>query len=54
LEEIQVNITSIKEKQVKLKGIADKTTTLFNDLNYLLKNYKSQIDKLNLKKSLNQ
>lgn len=51
LETIQDNINSIKEKQIKLKGIGDKTTTLFNDLNYLLKNYKSQIDKLNIKKS---
>jgi DNA repair exonuclease SbcCD ATPase subunit len=49
--EINSNITSIKEKQIKLKGIAEKTTTAFNDLNYLLRNYKTQIENLNNKKS---
>ncbi len=49
--EIEANVTSIKEKQSKLKTLAEKTTTSFNDLSYLLKNYKTQIDKLNLKKS---
>lgn len=48
--EIESNIKSIKEKQLKLKEISDKTTTAFNDLNYLLRNYKAQIDKLGLKK----
>jgi DNA repair exonuclease SbcCD ATPase subunit len=48
--EIESNIKSIKEKQLKLKEISDKTTTAFNDLNYLLRNYKAQIDKLSLKK----
>lgn len=48
--EIESNIKLIKEKQLKLKDISDKTTQSFNDLNYLLRNYKSQIDKLNLKK----
>jgi DNA repair exonuclease SbcCD ATPase subunit len=48
--EIESNIKSIKEKQLKLKDISEKTTQSFNDLNYLLRNYKSQIDKLNLKK----
>ena len=51
LSEINDNIISIKSKQTKLKTIADSTTTSFNDLNYLLRNYKSQIDSLNLKKS---
>ena len=51
LSEINDNITSIKSKQTKLKTIADSTTTSFNDLNYLLRNYKSQIDALNTKKS---
>ena len=51
LSEINDNITSIKLKQTKLKTIADSTTTSFNDLNYLLRNYKSQIDALNTKKS---
>jgi len=51
LSEINDNITSIKLKQTKLKTIADSTTTLFNDLSYLLRNYKTQIDNLNTKKS---
>jgi len=50
LKEIEENIKSIKEKQIKLKTLSEKTTTTFNDLNYLLKNYKSQIDKLQIKK----
>lgn len=49
--EIESNITLVKEKQLKLKSISEKTTKSFNDLNYLLKNYKTQIDKLNLKKT---
>jgi DNA repair exonuclease SbcCD ATPase subunit len=51
LSEINDNITSIKLKQTKLKTIADSTTTSFNDLSYLLRNYKLQIDNLNSKKS---
>jgi DNA repair exonuclease SbcCD ATPase subunit len=51
LSEINDNITSIKSKQIKLKTIADSTTNSFNDLNYLLRNYKAQIDSLNTKKS---
>jgi len=49
--EIENNIKSIKEKQTKLKNIAESTTTSFNDLNYLLRSYKTQIDNLNTKKS---
>ncbi len=49
--EIEENIRLIKEKQVKLKTISEKTTTSFNDLNFLLRNYKSQIEKLTQKKS---
>lgn len=51
LKEIEDNIKSIKEKGVKLKTLSEKTTSSFNDLSYLLKNYKSQIEKLNQKKS---
>ncbi len=47
---IEENIKTIKERQVKLKTLGEKTTTAFNDLNYLLRNYKAQIDKLSLKK----
>lgn len=50
LKEIEDNIKSIKEKQTKLKTLSEKITTSFNDLSYLLKNYKSQIDKLQIKK----
>jgi DNA repair exonuclease SbcCD ATPase subunit len=50
-KEIEDNIKSIREKQTKLKTIAESTTTSFNDLNYLLRSYKTQIDNLNTKKS---
>ena len=48
--EIESNIKLIKEKKDKLDNLSIKTTKSFNDLNYLLKNYKAQIDKLNSKK----
>ena len=51
LKEIEENIKSIKEKQQKLKTLSEKTTTSFNDLNYLLRNYKAQIEKLTSNKS---
>jgi DNA repair exonuclease SbcCD ATPase subunit len=49
--EIEGNITKVKERQVKLKSLSESTTTAFNDLSYLLKNYKSDIDKLTQKKA---
>jgi len=49
--EIEANVTKIRERQVKLKGLSETTTTTFNDLSYLLKNYKSEIDKLTQKKA---
>jgi DNA repair exonuclease SbcCD ATPase subunit len=49
--EIEDNIKSVKSKQVKLKEIADGTTTSFNDLSYLLRNYKTKIDELSRKQS---
>lgn len=49
--EIEANVTKVRERQVKLKGLSETTTTSFNDLSYLLKNYKSEIDKLNQKKT---
>lgn len=49
--EIEANVTKIRERQVKLKGLSETTTTTFNDLSYLLKNYKSEIDKLAQKKA---
>ena len=48
--EIESNIKSIREKQTKLQGISDTTTKAFNDITYLLKNYKSQIDRLQSQK----
>lgn len=50
ISEINSNINNIKEKQTKLKGISDLTTESFNDISYLLKNYKTQLDRLNNKK----
>lgn len=52
LSEIQKNINKIKEKETKLNQIANSTTNSFNDVSYLLKNYKSKIDELNKKKNL--
>jgi DNA repair exonuclease SbcCD ATPase subunit len=52
--EIEENIRKIKEKQTKLKELSDKTNTTFNDLNYLLRNYKSEIEKLTKKKESQQ
>jgi DNA repair exonuclease SbcCD ATPase subunit len=49
--EIEANVTKVRERQVKLKGLSETTTTSFNDLSYLLKKYKSEIDKLNQKKT---
>jgi DNA repair exonuclease SbcCD ATPase subunit len=47
--EIEDNLT-----KVKLKELSDKTTNTFNDLNYLLKNYKLEIEKLVKKKESQQ
>jgi exonuclease SbcC len=49
--ELESNIKLIKEKQTKLSGISDNVNKAFNDINYFLKNCKSQIDKLEQKKS---
>ena len=48
---IEENIKKVKERQVKLKTLSESTTTAFNDLSYLLKSYKSDIDKLTQKKA---
>lgn len=50
LEEIQNNILAIRNRQAKLKELGETATKSFNDLNYLLKNYKTQIEKLTLKR----
>lgn len=44
------NISLIKSRQIKLQKIIDDITTSFNDINYLLKNSKLQIEKLNRQK----
>jgi DNA repair exonuclease SbcCD ATPase subunit len=44
--EIESNMKLIRERQTKLQTLSDSTTKSFNDINYLLKNYKGQIDKL--------
>ena len=51
--EIENNISELRSKQLKLQGISDNTTKMFNDITYLLRNYKSQIDKLSLQKDDN-
>lgn len=51
LTEIKLNIDSIKNKEAKLKDIAEKTNSLFNEISYLLRNYKTKIDELNKKKN---
>lgn len=48
--EIETNITAIRERQTKLKQIADGTQTSYNDMNYFLKNCKTQIEQLTRKK----
>ncbi len=52
--EIEENISKVKERQTKLKGLSETTTNAFNDLNFLLRNYKSEIDKLQKKKESQQ
>jgi DNA repair exonuclease SbcCD ATPase subunit len=47
---IEENILAIKERQRKLKEIAESTTQSFNDMSYFLKNCKIQIEQLNRKK----
>lgn len=46
---IEINIKAIKEKQEKLLKLSDSITKDFNDLTYLLKSQKMQMDKLLLK-----
>lgn len=52
IEEIKSNLSSIKIKKSKLDEISNKTTTMFNDLNYLLRSYKSKIEELNKKNKI--
>ena len=48
--EIEDNMKSIREKQVKLQTISDNTNKSFNDITYLLKGYKTQIERLQSQK----
>ena len=48
--EIESNIKVIRDRQTKLQEMSDKTNKSFNDITYLLKNYKLQIDKLQSKR----
>lgn len=48
--EIENNIRMVKEKQAKLQTISDNVNRAFNDITYLLKNYKSQIERLQTQK----
>ena len=54
LEEIRVevdgNIKLVKERQTKLQKMSEDTNQAFNDITYLLRNYKSQIEKLQSQK----
>ena len=52
--EIEASITKTKERQKKLAEMSDETTRAFNDISYLMRNYKTQIDKLQLKSDSNQ
>jgi DNA repair exonuclease SbcCD ATPase subunit len=49
--EIDANLLKVKERQLKLKTLSESTTTAFNDLNYWLKNQKSEVEKLTRKKA---
>ena len=48
--ELESNIKLIKQRQDKLNSISESANKSFNDITYLLKNYKSQIDKLESQK----
>jgi len=50
--ELEFNINSLKEKQSRLQEISNNTNKAYNDMTYLLKNYKAQIDKLQVKMTL--
>jgi DNA repair exonuclease SbcCD ATPase subunit len=52
--EIESSITKTKERQKKLADMSEETTKVFNDISYLMRNYKAQIDKLQLKSDSNQ
>jgi len=47
--EIEANIKAVKERQTKLKEIADGTQTSYSEMNFFLKNCKTQIEQLTRK-----
>ena len=49
--EFQSNIKSIRDKQLKLKELSDKTKESFDNITFLLRNYKQDIEKLQSKKN---
>lgn len=48
--EIESNIKLIRERQTKLQSLSDNTKKSFDDITFLLRNYKSQIDRLQFQK----
>lgn len=50
-KEVESNIKELKEKELKLKGISEKTNTSFNDLTYVIRTKKTEIDNLTKKKN---
>jgi DNA repair exonuclease SbcCD ATPase subunit len=48
--EVELNLKTLREKQIKLNDISDKANSSFNDLTYLMKSYKEQISKLEKQK----
>jgi len=48
--EIEGNIAAVKERQIKLKSIADGTQSSYSEMSFFLKNCKTQIEQLNRKK----
>jgi DNA repair exonuclease SbcCD ATPase subunit len=50
-KEIESNIKNLKERESKLKSISEKTNTTFNDLSYLIRTKKSEMEKLTEKKN---
>lgn len=48
--EIERNINQIRERQTKLQKISTETNSSFNDITYLIRGYKTQIEKLQMQK----
>ena len=49
-EEVESNVKLVKERQTKLQKMSEEATSAFNDITYLLRNYKNQIDRLQQQK----